>query len=102
MPIALTRPVSPTLDRCELTHVPRVPIDVARAARQHEAYEHALKSCGYEVVRVPAAPDQPGGVFVEDTLIVVDEIAVATRPGADSRRAEVGAVAECAARYRPV
>jgi dimethylargininase len=102
MPIALTRPVSPSLDRCELTHVARVPIDVARASRQHEAYEYALRSCGYEVLRVPGAPDHPDAVFVEDTLIVVDEIAVATRPGAASRRAEVSAVAECAARFRPV
>jgi dimethylargininase len=41
-------------------------------------------------------------VFVEDVLVVVDEIAIATRPGAVSRRAEVGAVAEAAARWRPV
>ena len=93
MPIALTRPVSPTLDRCELTHVTRVPIDVARASRQHEAYEAALTSCGYDVVRVAPAPDYPDAVFVEDTLVVVDEIAIATRPGAASRRSEVAAVA---------
>jgi dimethylargininase len=102
MPIALTRPVSPTLDRCELTHVTRVPIDVARASRQHEAYEAALTSCGYDVVRVAPAPDYPDAVFVEDTLVVVDEIAIATRPGAASRRSEVAAVAECAALYRPL
>ncbi len=102
MPIALTRPVSPALDRCELTHLARTPIDVQLAARQHAAYEDALAACGYDLVRTPAAPDNPDAVFIEDTLVAVDELAVATRPGAASRRAEVGPVAECAARYRPV
>ena len=102
MRIALTRPVSPSLDRCELTHVARTPIDVALATRQHATYEAALEECAYEVVRVAAAPECPDAVFVEDTMVAVNELSVATRPGAASRRSEVGAVAECAARYRPV
>jgi dimethylargininase len=102
MPIALTRAVSPAMAGCELTHLARTPIDVALAERQHEAYEAALRSCGWDVVRVPPAPDRPDAVFVEDTLVVVDELAIATRPGAASRRAEVAAVAETVARWRPL
>jgi dimethylargininase len=101
MLVALTRPVSPSLARCELTHLAREPIDVARATAQHAAYEHLLGSCGATVVRVPAAPDLPDAVFVEDTAVVLDEVAILTRPGAPSRRAETAGVAAVLAAYRP-
>lgn len=94
MPLAFTRPVPPSIVRCELTHLERVPIDVARAAAQHAAYEAALRSAGCEVRHLPAAPDLPDSVFVEDTAVVVDECAVIARPGAPSRRGETRSVAE--------
>jgi dimethylargininase len=39
-------------------------------------------------------------VFVEDTAVVLDEVAVLTRPGAVSRRGETASVAEVLGRYR--
>lgn len=98
--LALTRAVPASLARCELTHLPRVAIDVARARDQHEHYEEALRRFGVEVVRLPAADELPDSVFVEDAAVVVDEIAVLTRPGAESRRAEIPSVAEALARHR--
>jgi len=100
--VALTREVSPAIARCELTHQTRVPIspDVARA--QHAAYERALTDAGYRVERLAAADDLPDSVFIEDIALVVDELAVITRPGAESRRAEIPAVAEALGRYRPL
>lgn len=86
--LALTRAVSPSLAACELTHLERRPIDPRRAAAQHEAYEQALAELGCRVERLPALPDHPDAVFVEDTAVVLDELAVITRPGAESRRAE--------------
>ena len=100
--IAVTRPGSPSLAPCELTHLAREPIDVARAAAQHAAYEQMLGTVGATVVRVAAAPGSPDAVFVEDTAIVLDEVAVLTRPGAPSRHGEVAAVATVLAGYRPV
>jgi len=100
--LAITRGVSPALARCELTHLERAPIDVARAAAQHAAYERALAELGCAVVALPAAPDLPDCVFVEDTAVVVDELAVITRPGAASRRPETVAVARELARRRPL
>lgn len=100
MLIAITRPVSPTLAECELTHLAREPIDVARAIEQHETYEATLRSFGAAVVRVPAAPELPDAVFVEDAALVLDEVAVIARPGAASRQAETGPVAEVLAGYR--
>jgi dimethylargininase len=101
-PVALTRAVSPALAACEITHLSRVPIDVDRARAQHAAYESALADAGYRVERLPAAPEMPDGVFVEDVAVVFDEIAIATRPGAESRRGEVCTAAAALSRYREV
>lgn len=100
--VALTREVSAAIANCELTHLRRVPIDVAAAHAQHAAYERALADAGYIVDRLPAADDLPDSVFIEDIAVVVDELAIVTRPGADSRRAEIPVVAAALQRYRTV
>lgn len=97
---ALTRPVPTSLDKCELTHVERAPIDLARARIQHAAYEHALDQLGYVVESVQAATHMPDSVFIEDTAVVFDELAVIARPGVPSRQGETDAVAAALARYR--
>jgi dimethylargininase len=99
---ALTRAVSPTIVACELTHLPRSPIDPARAAEQHGEYERVLESLGMTVQRVEPAPQLPDAVFIEDTAIVLPELAIVTRPGAKSRRAETAAVAKALEAYRTV
>ncbi len=98
----LTRAVSPKLDRCELTHAVRVPIDVELAAKQHADYEDALRRAGATVRRLDPLPDNPDGVFVEDTALVLPEVGVILRPGAASRRAEVESVAAALAEYGAV
>lgn len=100
--IALTRAISPRLAECELTHLDRTPISVPRAEAQHEAYEAALRALDCEVRRVEPAPEHADSVFIEDTAVVFDEIAVITRPGAESRRAETDAVARALAGLRPL
>lgn len=100
--IAFTREVSPVIAQCELTHVARIPIDFDVARVQHRAYEALLTSLGCEVRRVPPAPAHPDAVFVEDTAVVVDEVAVIARPGAATRHDEVAAVADALAPLRPL
>jgi len=90
------------LAACELTHLARAPIDVELARQQHAGYEQALRDAGYTVERLSASADMPDSVFIEDVAVVFDELAIVTRPGAESRRAEVPAVADALARYRPV
>jgi dimethylargininase len=102
MLLAYTRAVSPSLAHCELTHLDRVPIDVARAAAEHAAYEDCLRRAGLAVRRVLAEPGLPDAVFVEDTAVVFDDVAVIARPGAESRRGEVYTVAERLAAHRPL
>jgi len=102
MRIAITRAVSPAISRCELTHLSRSPVDFDLACAQHDAYERALRSAGCEVVSLPARPDLPDSVFVEDAAVALDGVAILTRPGAPSRRAEVDTVGEALAPYRPL
>lgn len=102
MLIALTREVSPNINSCELTHLNPQKIDLDEARRQHGLYEEALRTCGCQVVRLPPAPDLPDAVFVEDTAVVVNEIAVITRPGAPSRRSETASVSEKLKDLRPL
>lgn len=102
MLIALTRGVSPTLGDCELQELDRQPIDIAKAIEQHHCYERCLAELGARVLSLPADARFPDGVFVEDPAVVVDEIAVMTRMGAESRRAEGESIAEALAPFRPV
>jgi dimethylargininase len=102
MLVAVTRAVSPTLAECELTHLPRDPIDVAKAVAEHASYEEALRSVGATVVHAPPEPTLPDAVFVEDTALALDEVAVITRPGAASRRAEIESMARVLSAYRPL
>ncbi|HWU75161.1 MAG TPA: dimethylargininase [Rhodanobacter sp.] len=97
---AMTRDVSPALADCELSFVSREPIDVARAQAQHAEYQRVLASLGCRLLPLPAEPAWPDSVFVEDVAIVLDEVAVMTRPGALSRRAEVDSVAAALRQYR--
>ena len=99
-PTALTRHVSDSIVHCELTHRDRVPIDVDRARAQHAAYEEALRLVGFTVERVPAAPELPDAVFIEDTALVFDQIAVMAHPGAESRRSELPPVERALASHR--
>jgi dimethylargininase len=99
---AIVRKPSAALSRCELTYLARHPIDLARAEAQHAAYVEALRSHGMDVVILPPEPDLPDAVFVEDTAVVVDECAVITRPGAESRRPEVDSIASALAPHRPL
>jgi dimethylargininase len=98
--IAITRQVSRSIVNCELTHLARTPIDVSRACAQHEQYRAALRALGLEVVSLPEEPDLPDSVFVEDAAIVLDEVAVLTRPGADSRKPEVELMERVLSPYR--
>jgi dimethylargininase len=100
MLIAITRAVSRSIVNCELTHLARMPIDVERARAQHAQYEAALKHLGVAVLSLPEEPRLADSVFVEDTALVLDECALITRPGADSRRPETEAIAKALAPYR--
>src|SRR5580704_5862305 len=102
MPTALTRAVSRSLASCELTWVPRRKIDIGLAIEQHKQYEQSLAAMGVHVISLPEQPELPDAVFVEDPLIVFEEVAIVTRMGAPARRAESETLAEAISPFRPV
>src|SRR5262245_45797664 len=91
---ALIRRPSSRLAEGIVTHISRTPVDVALAQAQHAAYAAALAANGWAVLEAPAADDCPDSVFVEDTVVICEDLAVLTRPGAPVRRAEVAGVAQ--------
>jgi len=90
------------MNQCELTYLPRVEIDLARAAGQHRQYEACLRELGAQVISLPPEGDLPDSVFVEDPAVVVDELAVMTRMGVESRRREGDSLADALAPFRPI
>jgi dimethylargininase len=99
---ALTRAVSSHINECELTFIDRHAIDYERALRQHRNYQHLLRSLGLDVIELPADDSCPDCCFLEDTALVLDELAIATRPGSDARRAEVAGVLPTIAKHRKI
>ncbi len=99
---AITRPISPRMAECELTHFDRQPIDIKLAEKQHTEYEKALIKLGCQIIKAAAAPDLPDSVFVEDCTIVLDELAIITNPGAISRKAEIAGLVEALGPFRPL
>lgn len=102
MLLAVTRDVSPRFNECEITHIERSPIDVQTAQTQHHGYVQALKELGCTVLELPAEADLPDSVFVEDTAVILPEVALLTRPGADSRKPETESIARALAPYREI
>lgn len=102
MTIAITRKVSPRFNECEITHIERTPIDVDTARAQHDEYVKTLSQLGCQVIELPEEPDLPDSVFVEDTAFILPEVAVITRPGADSRKPETESIARALSPHRPL
>lgn len=97
---AITRSISPAFNKCELTHLERIPIDLELANLQHKAYEKCLADLGCQIYQLPMEPELADSVFVEDTAIVFNELAIITRPGAISRRQETLSIANALKSYR--
>lgn len=99
---ALTRGVSPSIGDCKLTFMERERIDVAGATRQHEAYKQCLTKMGVQVTSLDLLPEAPDAVFIQDTAVVVDEVAVVASMGAVCRAEEVESVAQALSSHRPL
>lgn len=97
---AITRQVSPALAQCELSFIPRQPIDMEKARAQHHAYEELLEKLGAKVISLPAEPDLPDSMFVEDPAIVLDEVAVICPLGTEARRKEAPSLAAAIEKFR--
>lgn len=99
---AITRSVSPAIVNCELSFIPRQPINFAVACAQHRSYEDLLEKLGARVISLPAESSLPDSMFVEDPAMVLDELAVIFPLGTASRRPEAASLAVALAKFRPV
>lgn len=79
---------SPSLQQCELTYLESDSIDIIKATEEHGKYCEMLNRCGANVVVLTDNLSLPDSVFVEDPVIVFDEVAVLTSMGVESRRRE--------------
>jgi len=85
-----------------LTYLARQPIDFKKAVEQHQLYEVCLKEVGAKVISLPPLTQHPDSVFVEDTALVVDELAIIANLGSYRRREEIHSIASTLAHYRPL
>jgi len=88
---AIVRPPGSTFAK-GLTSASKGAPDVSLARTQHAAYRDALRRCGIDVIELPPSDEFPDATFVEDVAVIVDGDALLTRPGAPTRRDEVGLV----------
>jgi dimethylargininase len=100
--VAITNVPSPLLHLGVRTFADEAAIDHAAAIRQHEQYRDALRQCGCRVVSLDVNQQHPDSVFVEDTALVLDEVAIMMSPGAASRRDEPRAIEPALREYRAV
>jgi dimethylargininase len=99
--IAIVKRPAPSLaERCELTFIERTPISFDALQAQHRAYRDALAAAGAEMVDLDADKALPDSVFVEDAAVVLDELAILTRPGASTRRMEPERIAAELSKHR--
>lgn len=73
--------------------------DLGLMQAHHADYVAALKATGATVIELPALPDYPDSVFVEDTALCLPEGAVVMRPGAPSRLGESAEMAPALAAF---
>jgi dimethylargininase len=100
--MAFTREVSPCIQMCQLTFMKRQAINLKRAFHQHRTYVDKLRSLGVKVLSVPSTPWLPDAVFVEDTAVVLPELAIIAAPALHTRRTEVCDVAQLLKLHRDV
>jgi dimethylargininase len=100
--LALTHSPSPNLEQCQRTYVNPAPIAYDLAVQQHEAYCRMLRRSGVEVRTLVVNRGLPDSVFIEDTAVVLDEVAVLASMGAPSRRAEPAGIEPELCKYREV
>ncbi|NIQ06288.1 MAG: N(G),N(G)-dimethylarginine dimethylaminohydrolase [Candidatus Korarchaeota archaeon] len=62
--------------------------DYITALKQHASYIKTLETCDLSVTVLPADDNYPDSTFVEDTAVLMDNGAVITNLGAESRKGE--------------
>ncbi len=89
---AIVRDIPDSFPQCVTNFAGTDPIDVSLARKQHKEYCDTLESLGLTLIRIEADNTLPDCCFVEDTALVLKELAIITNPGVASRVAETKAM----------
>ena len=100
--LALTQTPSLRMDLGVRTYVGRTEIDFSRALDQHAEYCRLLAGCGAAVRVLETNAHFPDGVFLEDTAVVLDEVAIVASMGTSARRGELPGIELVLREYREV
>lgn len=100
--ITLTHIPSPQMQSCVRTFVSEAAIDHELATKQHANYCQALRECRMQVVTLDVNANRPDCAFIEDTAIVLDEVAVLCSLAPPSRREEPAAIEPVLRQYREI
>lgn len=76
--------------------------DYALVLQQHAAYTATFQRLGVTVIELDPLPEHPDAHFVEDTAVIVPEVAVIANMGAPARQGEEQAIRPVVAEYRPL
>lgn len=100
MKIAVLNKPTRALKKCGLTFLGREPIHLNTALRQHADYAEALRRMGVHVELLEVNQTHPDAAFIEDTTIILDELAIVTSMGSATRRAEIDVMADVVSGFR--
>ena len=99
---AIVRIPGSSFIRALSAHPEKHPIDVKLACIQHARYVSALEATGIRVIALPPLEDCPDATFVEDTVVIFDDVAVACPMKKKSRQGESASILEEIGKYRSV
>lgn len=99
---AIVRKPNKAISECALTFLQRQPIDLEIMRRQHREYQRVLAENSVRVIELPELAGYADSVFVEDTAVILPEMAIITKPGIASRVDETPSIAEVLQKFRPL
>ena len=99
---AVVREISPNFEKALANYFGTGPTDVGASQSAHDAYVAALLDHGVQLDVLPGIAENPDCTFVEDTAVIVDDVALIMNMGHPSREGEQQAVKELLADHLTV
>jgi len=99
---AIVRDVPESFNRCVSNSNTFDDIDTERAKWQHQQYCNTLSLLGINLIRLDTDDSLPDCCFTEDTVVIVDDLAIITSPGIKSRVAETIALEKTLSLYKNI
>lgn len=99
---AIVREIANTYNNCVVTFSDTPLIDVSLAKQQHNNYCNVLSQVGVDITKLEADDNLPDCCFVEDTAIIIEDIAIITYLGTESRVNETYEIEKSLKNYKKI